>query len=292
MTRMLMNITKILGMCLLVSFLPISCISFEDEVYAPSLIVEGWIGEGDYPVVQLGQSMSLDSLNKDFSDYVVHWGVVTISDGIHTEVLRARYDDHYFPPYIYTSYNMVGEPGKTYTITAKYQNHEATSTTTVPQKAVRIDSLRIVHVKDDLHYIKIFFTDDPDKDDYYLVSTQRVGKDLSYQISMMGALSDHLLQKNNNVVQMDVYKGDSFISSTSKDDNIYFVEGDKVKVRLMKIDYESYLFWNSFLQYKGLSSNMLFPYTSELKSNISDGKGYWCGFQSDETYVQIGTDRE
>lgn len=263
-----------------------SCISFDDMEYTPSLVLEGWIGNGDYPVVQLGQSISIEEQKVDLSDYVVRWGVVTISDGTHTEVLRSHYDDHYFPPYIYTSYNMVGEPGKTYKISVKYKDYESFSTTTIPDQSVKIDSSRIIHVKDSLYYIRIFFTDDSNEEDYYLVSSQVIDKDLGFQVAMMGVLSDSTLQKDK-AVQMDVYRGVTLFSSMSQANDIYFVKGDRVKIRLMKIDRASYLFWNSFVQYKGLASNMLFPYTSELKSNILNGKGCWCGYQSDERYIQI-----
>lgn len=263
-----------------------ACLSFDEEDYSPSLIMEGWITSGDYPVIQLGQSISLDNPDKDLSDYVVRWGIVTISDGTHTEELRCRYDTHYFPPFIYTTYNFKGEAGKSYTITAEYKDMKVTAQTTIPQQAVKIDSTQVVHVQDSLFYIKIFFTDNPYEEDYYLVSSKRTGKDLGYQISMMGVLSDALIQTDSQI-QMDVYKGNSFYSSLMKDDKIYFVEGDNVKVRLTKIDRSSYLFWKSFLEYKALSSNMLFPYTADLNSNIKGGKGYWCGGQTDDITIRI-----
>lgn len=263
-----------------------ACLSFDEDNYSPSLIMEGWITQNDYPVIQLGQSISLDNPDKDLSDYIVHWGIVTISDGTHTEELRCRYDSHYFPPFIYTTYNLKGEAGKSYTITAEYKDMKATAQTTIPQQTVKIDSTQVVHVRDSLYYIKIFFTDNPNEEDYYLVSSKRTGKDLGYQVSMMGVLSDALV-KTGPLVQMDVYKGSSFYSSLMKDNNIYFVKGDHVKVRLTKIDRISYLFWKSFLEYKNLASNMLFPYTADLNSNIQGGKGYWCGGQTDNISINI-----
>ncbi len=56
--------------------------------------------------------LMLDSL----SNYPERWAKVTISDGTRTETMVGRYDRNYFPPFVYTTYDMRGEIGKEYTL--------------------------------------------------------------------------------------------------------------------------------------------------------------------------------
>ena len=48
------------------------------------LVVEGWIDEGDFPIVILTRSIPVKNEYQDISDlsqFVEHWARVTISDG-------------------------------------------------------------------------------------------------------------------------------------------------------------------------------------------------------------------
>ena len=83
------------------------------------LVVEGWIDAGGFPVVKLTRTIPLsdDALSLDsLSRYMDRWAKVTISDGERTEVLAGRYDKKYFPPFIYTTYDMRGEEGREYSL--------------------------------------------------------------------------------------------------------------------------------------------------------------------------------
>ena len=52
------------------------------------------------------------------SDLVVRWANVTISDGERTETLIGRIDNSMTPPFVHTTAQITGVPGRTYTITA------------------------------------------------------------------------------------------------------------------------------------------------------------------------------
>ena len=66
-------------------------------------------------------------------DNIIHWGKVTISDGEKEVILTGYYDEAYFPPYIYTTTEMKGRVGRSYTLTAEYDGLSASATTSIPQ---------------------------------------------------------------------------------------------------------------------------------------------------------------
>ena len=104
---------------LALSFLLGGCSQDASTSSQSQLVVEGWIDAGGFPVVKLTRTiplsdkeLALDSLSR----YIDRWAKVTISDGERTEVLAGRYDKKYFPPFIYTTYDMRGEAGREYVL--------------------------------------------------------------------------------------------------------------------------------------------------------------------------------
>jgi len=60
-----------------------------------------------------------------------------------------------------------------------------------------------------------------------------------------------------------------------------------VQVKLCRMDQAAYEFWKSYSNLNNLSSNMFFPYTNDLESNVQGGKGYWCGYGASTLSVRI-----
>lgn len=261
-----------------------SCVRDDEEEPPAELVVEGWIEEGGYPVVQLGETRSVDQGMQDINDYVVRWGKVTISDGENSVILTGGYDEDYFPPYKYTSYNMVGKAGKTYTLTAEYRGRKVTAVTTIPHR-VQLDSLHVVRSESDtLFYVKAFFRDPPEEKNRYGLFSKRAGKDKAFLLSPLGVFSDAVVSSS---VSADVYCGTSVYTETDRHASRYFKKGDLVQVKLCHMDEASYRFWRSYSNLLQLSSNMFFPYTQDLESNIRGGKGYWCGYGTHTLSVRI-----
>ena len=99
------------------------------------LVVEGWIGHGEFPVVMLTRTMPVSQHYQhpdSLAHYLLRWATVRISDGSDTVTLTGRYDEGYFPPYVYTTGRMRGRSGQTYTLTVDVDGFHATATTTVP----------------------------------------------------------------------------------------------------------------------------------------------------------------
>lgn len=265
--------------CSLLLFTAIFASCTEDEELLDSqLVVEGWIEEGGYPLVTLGQTLSPESGTAEgLADYAVRWGKVTISDGTDTVVLTGGYDKKQFIGYKYTTYRMKGQAGKTYTLTAEHDGRRVQAVTTLP-RPVPLDSIRVMRCEGDtLYYIRAFFTDNPAERNRYVVFSQREGTDKGFLLSFWGVLNDEAMQGSTAI---NIYRGSDFFSEMNDDASMYFKKGDIVRVKFAHVDEVSYRFWSSYAHLTNFSSNMFFPFNRNLESNIIGGKGYWCGYGS------------
>ncbi len=143
--------------------------------YSPKFVVEGWIEENDYPYVILSHNLpfftAVDSAQ--LSEIVIRFAKVTVSDGENSEVLTARRDNNYFPPYIYRGSELKGQSGKTYTLKIEYAGNTLTSTTTIPPRAA-LDSIWFVAKGDNNEKAQLFvkFTDKVDARNFYKLYTK------------------------------------------------------------------------------------------------------------------------
>ena len=101
----------------------------------PSMVLEAWIDANGHPVVLIHKSYvlantpdSVQSLEQIIEEQLIPFGKVTISNGEQEAVMTGRLDTMYMPPYTYTTIDIIGEPGKRYTVTAKYKDLHATAT--------------------------------------------------------------------------------------------------------------------------------------------------------------------
>ena len=98
-----------LGLILLACATFTACMEEEDAELQTQLVVEGWIEDGGYPVVLLGETHAIDAGMQNIENYIVRWGKVTISDGTDSVILTGGYDNDFFPPYKYTTFKMTGQ---------------------------------------------------------------------------------------------------------------------------------------------------------------------------------------
>ncbi len=281
---------------ILLTLLPVilvSCtVEWENRESAqPMMIVEGWIESGKPATVILTRIMpvAVESGNEEIFELEslpLRWATVKLTDGENEEVLVGRYDENYVPPYIYAGSDILGEPGKTYTLTVKYPNAEVRAESTMPEE-VRINSAEVyANPENEREYgIKLFFDDDPDSKDYYKVFTRIQGKDTRYYPSFMGNVDDAVFEDGKgNVI---VNRAFSHIQGGIIDYSTYFDIQDKVRVKLARLPEEGYDFWYEYENEITNASNVLFPSTSNIKTNIHGGKGIWCAYAVDIVDVVI-----
>lgn len=250
------------------------------------LVVEGWIDSGQYPVVKLTRTVSVGSeyqSTDNLEDCVEQWARVTVSDGGREVTLIGHRDDSHFPPYVYTTSDMLGVPGRTYTLTVDcLDGTHAEAQTTIPQPAA-IDSFAIerVSVADTLRQVYAYVRDDGTKDGGYKLFTYVYGEEKGFMSAYLGISAADRLPDGR---RMAVSRGRQNLTS---DFTPYFAVGDTVMVKLARIDETAYRFWRDFEDMVTLSRNPFFPVTNNLHSSITGGLGYWFGYGSDVKSVIV-----
>lgn len=264
----------------------VSCESYDNyDKEKANIIVEGWIEDGEFPVVILTHSIpvshsyvSTDSL----SNYLIRWAKVTLYNGADSVVLTGKYDSGYFPPYIYTTSRMKGESGKNYQLTVEYMDYYATAETWIPpQPPVTQFRVTPCNDSDSLYQIIAQFKDYPHEKNYYQFFT-RVGTDKKqFLASYLGSIDDAVLSGNSEVM---VYRGHQL---KSHDYTPYYHINDSVTVKFAQIDKKSYDFWDNYIKVLSLSGNMFLSTYMNVSSNIKGGFGYWCGYGAITKHIVI-----
>lgn len=255
----------------------VSCGEDEEPLPGSAVVVEGWIENGRFPVVLLTHSIvlseeyqPLDSLER----YIERWARVRLSDGEREVTMIGRYDREYFPPYIYTTTDMRGEPGRTYRLTVDTPDGSHVEALATIPEPVGIDSLVCERVAqaDTLHQLYCYITDRRQETSYYKVFVHVMGRPYGYMSSYLGLMTTAMLPSDG---KMAVNQGRI---NLEKDYVQYFTTGDEVVVKVCRMDRTGYEFWRDFEDMTSLSRNPFFPVTDNIRSNITGGLGYWLGY--------------
>lgn len=273
---------------LLIMLLPVmtGCYDIFIPTSDPQIVVEGWIEDGGYPVVMLTTTVPVDRDIRDFNElkeYMIRWGKVTISDGTQEVVLTGKRNDDYFPPYIYTTAYMKGVPGRTYTIKVEYSGRTVYASTTIPEPK-RLEYTKVVRAaeSDTLFYIAAGLKDDPSTRNYYKSFIMVSGLDSIPVPSFMGLIDDEVLSEGLDEIQIN-----SSLKRMGSQSTPFFSAGDKVVVRFCTLDENAFNYWSDFDDISSLSTNPFFPVTSQIRSNVRGGLGYWAGYGSVNYMVSI-----
>lgn len=254
----------------------------------PQIVVEGWIEDGYNPIVMLTTTVPIgESVTdlKELEKFVINWGKVTISDGEKSVVLSGRRNNDYFPPYIYTTSSMTGQPGKTYTITVEYSGRTVTAQTTIPED-VPLEYIRVAASEENPDNFQLVggLKDNRNSKDYYKFFVKVSGKDSTYVSSFLGLTDDAVLQDKTEIAELPINNG-----SRRSDQRMttYFSAEDRVIVKFCTLDQTSWQYWNDFEEIQSLSRNPFFPVSTSIRSNVKGGLGYWAGYGSRYYVVSI-----
>ena len=254
---------------------------------SPQIVVEGWIEEGRSPIVMVTTTVPVSTDKKELSELeknVVRWATVSVSDGEKEVYLTGRRNDDYFPPYIYTTALLTGKAGTRYTLKVKYSGLHAIAETTIPEPH-RLQSLRAEKSGEDNYVLVAGLEDREQTKDFYKFFIQVEGRDSAYTSSFLGLVDDEILSEEVNDIQ--VFNG--FQPSgmdLTQEKEMYFKQGDKVRVRLCTMDEQVYRYWEDFDDVASLSLNPFFPVTKKIRTNIAGGLGYWAGYGSSYYYIE------
>lgn len=278
----------------LLLFLPLLLIACADDYINDEeeerIVVEGWIKQGDYPMVLLttsvGVSMDPQPIS-NLNNHVLNWARVTISDGEKEVVLMGSYNNKFMPPYTYTTTEMMGEVGKTYTIEVTFRDMHATATTTIPEP-VELKEVKQEKVggTDSLYCLSAVFNDPPGKQ-YYCLFEKKGMKTQQFIKCDMGVFDDTTFGDSGKEITHPAYQ--TRLLTEMKDDHTeYFKGGEMVCIELCTLDSLSYDIWYDVQNSATLSGNFFTPYTGNIRSNIIGGYGYWCGYGASHKWVKVG----
>lgn len=246
--------------------------------HTPRLVVDGWIEQNRYPTVILTHNAAyfepVDS--GSIRELVATRAKVTIGNGEQEEVLTLRRRNEYFPNYLYQGTTIRGEVGKTYDLKVELSEETYTARTTIPAP-VSLDSLwyEPLSPTDTLGYVWAHFTDRADEENYYRLFTQRVGKDDRFVPVYLSAIGDQYF--NGESFSFSVLRGAENLNNVT--DDLYFQEGDTVRVKFCAIDRAHFDFWRTLERELYATGNPFASSGNEVLSNVEGGAlGIWGGY--------------
>ena len=257
-----------------------SCIKRYDESNRHNIVIEGWIDNGQSPVVIVTKSIFPGLNNKNMAVDINYIGIgakVIVSCEDKTEILEGKIDTHYLPPYVYTTDKIIGEAGKTYNLSVELDEYTATASTTVPLEQAVIDSFSIKPDKltDSLLTIAAYVSN-PNKCKYLNTFIAAQPEQDFLMSSFLGTFKGEYFENGNNMVILSkpyksvLYHEDYFSN---------FRYGDSVTIKFSCIDSLAFTYWNNFNTSTSISNNMMGE-IKNLKANIKGGEGYWFGYNS------------
>lgn len=254
---------------------------------SPQIVVEGWIESGGYPKVMLTTTVEVGEDKKEWTslkDNVIRWAKVSVSDGEKEVVLTGKKNNDYFPPYIYTTSRIKGEPGKRYFLKVEYSGRIVTSETTVPFP-VRLEWIKVVRSSQEGQAnIIVGLKDNPSTKDYYKFFSMVEGEDSTYVSSFLGLVDDEILDKGINEVTIQRGYNQIFRPEYRP---VTFSDSSNVYIRLCTLDEISYRYWEDYEAIASLSHNPFFPTSGKIRSNVNGGLGFWAGYGSSVYHVSV-----
>lgn len=272
---MLDNLLKITVIAI-ISWIVAACDEAVERVPAKA-VIEGTFSSDGYPVVIFSRSVSPD-YNGSISDAVINWGKVTVSDGEHEVILTGRVDNSYLPPFCYYSHDLKGIPGKTYTVTARFNDLYAESTVRMPYPTP-IDSISIVSTDvDTLRAATLHFTSPPDTPAYYYLTLQRTERGSHPQPCLLGTIETDNANSHYSiaVLRPRIKLPQQIASSDDSDDYISsLIVGEEWIAALNRVEKRVYEFWKSYDNMLLFSSSPFIATNESLPTNIIGGYGVW-----------------
>jgi hypothetical protein len=282
------------------------------------LIVEGRINKGEPAMVFLTHNMGyfdpvempdIDSSSMNLSDYIAALEasigliydstlLLTVSDGLSTDTLKAGFTFTTFPYFGYFGNAIEGTPGNNYRLEIQYKNSLYWSETEIMQP-VSIDSIWFTFREDNdsLGFLHFLFEDPANYRNFYALELQTIGEHVAYFPPYFGShiFDDESLNGDtirytplSKAYDSNDFFQEDFESDTAWNEAVYHKFGDEVNIKLSTINKALFIFWESYYKHLGTAGN---PFTNPaaLKSNIEGGNadGYWGGYGSSVIKVKI-----
>lgn len=249
--------------------------SAEDSFMEESMVLEGWIMSGGYPTVLLTSSV-VPGNEGNLSEKVLPHAKVTISDGSREVVMTASPSPGMLPPFRYYTFKMVGEPGKTYTVRAKYKNMRAEATAYMCEPTP-IESVRVLPSDNDtLRRVMVDIVVPDSVPAYYWLSvnTPEAGKIMQPMPCFLGTFCE---RSPGEKVSFELLKPKKKLKGEKYDG--LFTVGETVTVMVNRVEEGVFNFWRDFNEMTAFTSSPFISSDQSLPTNVKGGLGIWsvCG---------------
>lgn len=306
-----MNLPSIIIILLISTCFLSSCekeVSFHFNETPPKLVVEGKIEQGQYPLVQLTQSLSflgVKNINHP-NTLFIHDAQVIISDGINSIELTEYYNitNPQLPLFYYYSVDtsivedqhFKGIIGKTYYLSITIDGASYHAKTSIPAPKP-LDSLWTVippqnnkhPLPENVFLLYVRYSDPDTIGNRYRIFTRTNNE--PYYPSLPSVYSDELA--NGAIADVAITPGRMPGDTTNSEWQRYFHLGDTIKIKWSAIDKATYDFYNT-LEFGALSVGNPFAGPTSIISNIK-GKnvlGIWAGLGTVEHEIIIAPPHE
>ncbi len=265
------------------------CSTFDESDFnePPKVVVDGYIEEGNYPIVYLTYSSGyfepVDSAS--LQELVLTTAKVEISDGEESEILTLFRNSEVYPPFYYRGTDIRGEAGKTYHIEVTSGEGVYQSSTTIP-KHVPLDSvwLETDPENDQLAKLWISFSDDSDEENFYRNFVRVRNESEKFFPAYQSTIIDRVF--NGQQYEYPVLQQpDDFLELG---DEILFQRGDTINVKFCTLDRESFEFWRALEQELYLVGNPFGSSGNDIPGNVSGNLpvlGIWTGYGMDQRTI-------
>lgn len=245
--------------------------SSEIDTTPVSAVVQGWIDTDGYPTVLFTSSLSPGEVGSSINDKVIIWGKVTLSDGIDTIILTGGRNSNLIPPYRYYTYKIKGKPGRTYKITAEYEELYAEAESYM-YDVTPIDSVSLKRIEgsDSLWNGRLYFTAPADCPAYYCVN---ITDSARYKMPLPAIMGIAVAEHPGECVEIPLMNPKCHIDTVPYIPNL--IDGQRLKVSLCRVTEDVYNFWSSYSDLILLGGSQFINVSSSLNGNVKGGFGVW-----------------
>lgn len=254
------------------------------------LVVEGWIENGEYPVVIVTRNSSYFApIDTNFlmDSLFITDALVIVSDGFQSDTLQpfldvAAYQNGAWPIFYYRGSKFHGVENGNYSLYIEAEGEVITGQTNIPTR-VAFDSLwweAEAGTGDSLGYIHAMVTDNGSEKNYYRIFSKRIGRDYNFVPVMESIYDDiyfngltfeyEIMRGELNYENEEIYEDDEFGS---------YKRGDSVVVKLSSINKAHYDFWRTLEEDVMAGGN---PFTNPvtIRHTVEGALGVFGGYGS------------
>lgn len=256
----------------------IKAVDSEDK-FRYNLVVDGRIEQGRGATVMLSQSMPYREEYDDeaFREVIIKWAKVTIIHNDREEVLVGRRVEDYPTGYIYSGSEILGEVGESYTLRVEYSKRVWEATTTIVEP-IELHDIEIIAIDEDNYTIEATLpaTHHPCSIDC------AIGDSQYYAPTLLGSYAPSMTPRRITINRP--------MENLIRDDHdIHFHPSEVVRLRVNTLTEFAYDYWRKWEDNFLNSVNPIFPSTSNLPTNISNGGlGIWSGYGTSYHRVTVG----